>query len=166
MKVISGLMGDRHFFVEDCGNRSTLRKQRSGISQGCTLSPLLFITVMSAVMHDAVGLLSADARAAYDTLLIGASSKFLHEFLRAVAAAGHAYGLELHEDKFQLLQINCKDVVRNVSLDPISASPSLSYLGASLSSDGRAGSELSRRIGAAKADFRSLCKVWRHSCLT
>ena len=133
---------------------------------------------MSAVMHDAVGLLTPDARAAYgrgaladivyadDTLLVGASSKFLHEFLRAVAAAGHAYGLELHEDKFQLLQINCKDVVRNVSLDPINASSSLSYLGATLSSDGRAGSELSRRIGAAKADFRSLCKVWRHSSLT
>ena len=83
-----------------------------------------------------------------------------------MAAAGRAYGLELHEDKFQLLQINCHDVIRNVSLDPISASPSLSYLGAVLSSDGRAGSELSRRIGAAKADFRGLCKVWRHSSLT
>ena len=57
---------------------------------------------MSAIVHDAVGLLSPDARAAYDrgdladivyaddTLLAGASSKFLHEFLRAVAAAGLA----------------------------------------------------------------------------
>jgi len=133
---------------------------------------------MSAVMHDAVGLLSTQARAAYDrgdladivyaddTLLVGASSEFLEEFLRAVAAAGHAYGLELHEDKFQLLQINCSNVVRNVSLDAIDAKASLSYLGANLTSDGRAGSELSRRIGAAKADFRSLCKVWKHSCLT
>ena len=31
--------------------------------------------------------------------------------------------------------------------------------------DGRAGAELSRRIGMAKADFKSLCRVWRHSAL-
>ena len=42
----------------------------------------------------------------------------------------------------------------------------LRVLGASLAADGRVGSELSRRIGAAKGDFRNLCQVWRHSSLT
>ena len=61
LDAISGLMRDRHFLVEDCGCKSTLRKQRSGISQGCTLSPLLFVTVMTAVMHDAVSMLTPKA---------------------------------------------------------------------------------------------------------
>ena len=39
------------------------------------------------------------------------------------------------------------------------------YLGASLAADGFCDNELSRRIGMAKADFRSLMKVWRHSNL-
>jgi hypothetical protein len=42
----------------------------------------------------------------------------------------------------------------------------MTYLGASLASDGSVGSELSRRIGAASGDFRSLSKVWKHSALT
>ena len=178
LNAISGLMRNRHFFVQDCGCKSTLRKQRSGISQGCTLSPLIFVTVMTAVMHDAVSSLPQDARAAYDrgeladvvyaddTLLLGANVKYVEVFLRAVAAAGHAYGLELHEDKFQLLQVRCSSVVRNSNRDPIASQTNMTYLGAGLASDGRVGSELSRRIGAAKSDFRTLGKVWRHSSLT
>lgn len=42
----------------------------------------------------------------------------------------------------------------------------MEYLGAMLTSDGSNSHELSRRIGAAKADFRTLSKVWSHSALT
>ena len=41
----------------------------------------------------------------------------------------------------------------------------MQYLGAALSADGFCDNELARRIGMAKADFRSLCKIWRHSML-
>ncbi len=41
----------------------------------------------------------------------------------------------------------------------------MSYLGTVLTESGRVGSELGRRIGCAKADFKSLCKVWSHSSL-
>jgi hypothetical protein len=113
LQAIDGLMSSRPFFVGDSQQTSTLRAQSYGISQGCTLSPLLFIVVMSAVMHDAVKLLSPPAREAYekgaladivyadDTLLIGASAKHVQEFLRAVAAAGRTFGLQLHEGKFR-----------------------------------------------------------------
>ena len=46
LKAIGGLVRERTFFVEDGGFRSTARPQRSGISQGCTLSPLFFVIVM------------------------------------------------------------------------------------------------------------------------
>ena len=39
------------------------------------------------------------------------------------------------------------------------------YLGASLSADGRVDSEVARRIGAARADFRALQRVWAHASL-
>ena len=178
LEAIKGLMQNRCFFVQDCGCKSSLRRQRSGISQGCTLSPLLFVVVMTAVMHDAVSFLPEDARAAYDrgeladvvyaddTLLLGANVKYVEFFLRAVAAAGRAHGLELHEDKFQLLQVRCNSVVKNNAQEPIAAKTTMTYLGAGLASDGRVGSKLSRRIGAARGAFRSLSKVWRHSSLT
>lgn len=108
----------------------------------------------------------ADIVYADDTLLLGSSAKHLEEFLRAVAAAGKKYSLELHEGKFQLLQVGGGYNVRNASGQTIDTTRSLSYLGASLASDGRVGSELSRHIGSAKADFRAMHQVWKHTSLT
>ena len=170
-------MQERHFYVEDANIRSSFRRQRSGISQGFTLSPLIFVTIMSVIMHDAVASLPAAARAAYDkgdladlvyaddTLLIGTNSEHLHTFLTAVEAAGKSFGLELHSGKFQLLQIRTNEPVINTDGIPISAVSSLGYLGASLASDGRVGSELYRRIGIAKGDFSALRKVWNRTSL-
>ena len=123
-------------------------------------------------------MLSPEARSAYDrndladiifaddTLLLGSCAAHMEEFLRAVASAGQEFGLQLHEGKFQLLQVHCSDMIRNLSGASVPASPTMVYLGASLDSSGRAGSELARRIGMAKADFRSLAKVWRRSNLS
>ena len=108
----------------------------------------------------------ADLVYADDTLLIGASTKHLETFLAAVEAAGRYFGLELHDGKFQLLQVQTEERVRTTSGKDIASSKSLLYLGSSLCADGRIGSELSRRIGAAKADFQALTKVWRHSSLS
>jgi len=176
--VVASLMRERCFFVEDCGEKSSSRRQLSGISQGCTLSPLLFIVVMSALMHDSVAALSAPARQAYmrgdladlayadDTLLIGASSAHVTEFLSAVAQAGALYGMELHAGKFQLLQVQTSSKIHSVDGSPVPVTDHLSYLGSTLASDGRAAAELSRRIGMAKSDFKALSKVWTNSALT
>ena len=39
------------------------------------------------------------------------------------------------------------------------------YLGASLSADGRVDSQVAPTIGAARADFRTLLRVWAHASL-
>ena len=69
------------------------------------------MVALSAVMHDAVGMLSG-AKAAYergdladlvyadDTLLVGSNARYLEEFLHAVGSAGWAIGMELYDGKF------------------------------------------------------------------
>ena len=178
IEAMAGLMNERRFYVRDCGHVSEERHQRSGITQGCALSPLLFVTVMSVLMTDAVDLLSESARAAYkhgsladlafadDTLLMGVSLPHLTEFLQAVSSCGSHYGMSLHYDKFQLLQIHCEDDFIFPDGQRLKAAESMDYLGTALSADGRASSELCRRIGMAKADFNSLSKVWKHSSLS
>ena len=116
---VAALLQNRRFYVDERQTASSTKQQQSGISQGCTLSPLLFITVMSLVMQDAVALLSPAAQEAYkqgdladlafadDPLLLGVSKDILAEYLAAVATAGERYGLSLHYDKFQLLNIGC-----------------------------------------------------------
>ncbi len=176
--LIASPMKERPFYVDDAGARSEIRAQHSGITQGCTLSPLLFIVVMSALMYDAHGMLSADARAAYDrgdladiayaddTLLLGVSSQHLSEYLSAVAAAGNRYGMELHYQKFQLVNVRCDTQVWRPDGEAVDASNWMSYLGTVLAEDGHVGTELSRWIGRAKSDFKILSKVWNHSCLS
>ena len=136
---------------------------------------LLFIVLMSLLMHDAVGMLSPRAREAYergdladitfadDTLLLGASPKFLAEFLQAVVTAGARYSMELHYGKLQLLNVQCDLNLPMPNGQNLMPSPGMMYLGTVLNGNGQIGGELSRRIGCAKADFRTLCKVWQHS---
>jgi len=179
LDMIASMLGAREFSVRDCGSTSEACRQRSGISQGCTLSPLLFIMVMTVLLHDAVGLLGESAKAAYqkgdlsellfadDTLLIGVSDSCLTEFLDAVYTAGLRYGMELHPSKFQLISTSGgAQVYAPGTGNMVPVADSMVYLGSILTSDGKVERELSRRIGCAKADFDALAKVWTHSSLT
>jgi hypothetical protein len=133
--------------------------------------------LMTVLMHDAVGSLSAPARRAYqsgdladvvyadDTLLLGASDEHLGEFMRAVADAGKRYGMELHWGKFQLIQVQCQATVLRPDGNQIEAKAGMEYLGTVLTHDGLPGHELGRRIGMAKTDFLVLDKVWKQSSL-
>ena len=62
-------MVDRQFDVEEFGEESTREPLDSRNSQGCTLSPLLFLIVMGVFMHDAVAALGTDAKRVYDRRL-------------------------------------------------------------------------------------------------
>jgi len=99
-------------------------------------------------------------------LLIGASSKHLTEFLAAVALAGRRYGMDLHYDKFQLLNIQCDTRVIRPDGVTVDDSCRMVYLGTVISEHGSTDAELNRRIGQAKSDFRVLSKIWNHSNLS
>jgi hypothetical protein len=107
----------------------------------------------------------ADIAFADDTLLIGVSCPHISEYLAAVEISGRRFGMELHHDKFQLLQVNADGLVHLPSGTAVPASPSMGYLGTTLAEDGRIRSELGRRIGIARADFDTLSRVWSHSAL-
>ena len=133
---------------------------------------------MSALMHDAVSLLSPAARLAHtrgsltdiayadDTLLIGACPQHVGEFLAAVSTAGKRYGMSLHYGKFHLVQVQCEGGLSLPGGGHLAPEAGMNYLGTILAEGGRISSELSRRIGIAKAELETLSKVWRHSYLT
>lgn len=176
--VIAAIYADRSFTVKDCGQGSTSKKQRSGISQGCPLSPFLFVILMSVLMEDAVHKLSreekefldkgilAEVLYADDTLLIGVNGRSVQRFLQAVSDAGAAYGLSLHWGKLQLMQVRCSNDLLRPDCSKIEAKDTMTYLGTCLSSDGRISQELAKRLGLASADFRAMARMWKHTTLS
>ena len=179
LEMISGILLARRFYVKDFGSCSDERDQLLGISQGCTLSPLLFIVAMSVLLQDAVGLLGPSAAQLYstgdladlvyadDTLIIGVDRLHIEEYLQAVYIAGQRYGMELHFVKFQLISsLNVPHPVTTPLGTTIEPKLAMDYLGSSIHGDGCADHEISRRIAMARGDFDALAKTWTHSALT
>ena len=69
----------------------------------------------------------------------------------------------LHWGKTQSLPINSTDQVKQPDGTLMHEVTSLQYLGAVMDGHGRSDSEVSRKLGTAKGDFRVLSKVWRHA---
>ena len=176
--MVDGMLQARTFIVHECGHASDSRAQASGISQGCTLSPLLFIAVMTVLLADATASLGEAAATAYsrgelsdivyadDTLLLGVSPGLVNEYLQAVFVAGQRYGMELHWDKFQVLPIQTESLIQTPDGVDLPMKEEMNYLGAAISADGAMDHELNRRLGAAKHDFTTVSKLWSHSSLT
>ena len=175
--LIANIYSDRRFYVSDGHRASGQRRQRSGIAQGCPLSPFLFVMVMTILMKDATDKLGQEARTdmetgnmsillyADDTLLVGRSQQYLQELLDAVAWAGARAGMELHWDKFQLIEIGCDIRLRTPEGREIPAQDHLSYLGATLYSSGCVAKELNKRLGAAWAEFVKYERAWKHTAV-
>ena len=178
LRMITHIYERRFFSVVDGGSKSQAREQRSGISQGCPLSPFLFVMLMSVAMKDAEPLLSPSCLLALqarsldvvlyadDTLLIGSNESHLQEFLAAVATSGATYGMELHWSKFQLLQVNGSYQLAAPDGTAIAPSDLMTYLGASLYADGAVKSELNSKLGYAWAELKKLERLWKHTVLT
>jgi len=177
--MIDSMLKDRSYTVTDFGTTSEQHPQSSGISQGCTLSPLLFVTAMSVLLSDALQQLSPAAVAKYrqgdladlvyadDALLIGVQDQYLQEYLDAVYRAGQMYGMELHFGKFQMVSTDGRSAeLRTPDGKVIPTKSSMEYLGAVLHSDGCGDHEVTRRIAISTADFEALAVVWSRSALT
>ena len=178
LRMVRHIYTDRTFTVIGQATDSSERTQRSGISQGCPLSPFLFVMLMTVIAHDAAErmpgefgqqlgaggldvLLYAD-----DTLLIGSNEKALQALLDSTAHVGAQYGMALHWSKFQLLSIGKVYRLHTPAGEAIAANSVMKYLGVNLHSDGDAGKELHGKIGHAWGDFCKLNRFWKRTSLS
>jgi len=156
---------------------SSARAQRAGISQGCPLSPFLFVILMTVVVSDSVLELGPEARTAFqkerlrvllyadDTLLMGDNANFVQQLLDATVTVGARFGLTLHCKKFQLLRIRCPGKLMAPDGTEIPSSDTIVYLGATLDTSSQINRELNKKIGLAWGIFAKLLRLWNHSSL-
>ena len=83
--------------------------------------------------------------------------------MEAITRAGGTYGLKLNWSKVEVLPIGCTpQLVSNTGQD-IKQQHCMAYLGSVLCADGSSGSEVARRLGAAREELAKLSRVWKHS---
>ena len=74
--------------------------------------------------------------------------------------------MELHENKFQLLPIQCAPALQAPDGSPTPCRARMEYLGTTLTDDVHDNHELVKRIAMAEKDLIALSNVWRRSSLT
>jgi hypothetical protein len=165
LQLIRAIYTARHFSVRDAGETSNTHPQHFGICQGCPLSPFLFSMLMTVLMHDAkasllskgqqltTDLFANDLLYADDTLVIDVTSARVEQFMQTIGEAGLQRGLVFNWSKLELMSVRCAGTVAKPDGTHVKETRVMKYLGSLLCNDGRIGSELGSRIGAAQAEF-------------
>ena len=175
VEMIQAIYQHRRFVVRDAGQTSTWHTQLYGISQGCPLSPFLFILLVAVLLADAKA--AACASKSYhlpkhfpselvyadDTIILAAEEASAHTYMLAIEKAGREYGLCLNWSKCEVMTVRTHGIIKSPEGVELPIKVSITYLGSLISSDGRVATELSRRFGKAKGEFHSLKRVWMHA---
>ena len=138
--IIDYIYGNKKFTVSNLGSVFDVRNQLAGISQGCPLSPFLFIILMTIIMGDAKRKLSQqscqladqipvhDLLYADDTLLIDVYGHNIQKYMDAVIEIGGQYGLLINWKKVGILAIKCETAIYDNEGNDVDNKQSINYL--------------------------------------
>ena len=174
--AIQALYEGVDFFVKAEGNVSQLKKQATGIRQGCPLSPYLFLIVMTVMFHDIyqrcrgqvqhgmlprftfMELLYAD-----DTMLVGNSARAINRLLLEIEIESGYYNLRLNRTKCLSMCMYGSNHIHFQDGTVMKQASEVTYLGGTLTKDVQPKVEIQNRIGMAMEAVRSLEGLWKHT---
>ena len=177
INILRGMYADNQCCVRHEGKQSEWFHVKTGISQGCVISPVLFLVVIDWVMRRVTvdqprglvwGLTARleDCNFADDIALLSHNQKSIQEKTDRVDRAARSVGLKIHPSKSKMMKLKnrstTKTIVPNVELEEVQ---DFKYLGSYISTDSNIEKEISTRIGLAAQAFNRLQSIWKSTAL-
>ena len=177
INIIKDMYKDNRCCVRHAGKHSDWFQVKTGVRQGCIISPLLFLVVIDWVMKKATsdkprGIIwnvfsrLEDCDFADDIGLISHTHKDIQEKTDRVDKFARSIGLKIHPSKSKLMRVKTKShhavTVRGESLETVE---DFKYLGSIISADSNIEREISSRIGQAAYAFRKLNNIWKSTSI-
>ena len=146
---------------------------KTGVRQGCLLSPLLFLLTIDWIMKATTEnkrngiqwtLWSQleDLDFADDLALLSHSHQQMQDKTQDLARISQSTGLIIHPGKTKVLKINInRDEGIRINDKTIEEVDSFTYLGSIIDSKGGVEADVKTRIGKARGAFRKLQNIWR-----
>nr|KAG5695646.1 hypothetical protein BaRGS_029136 [Batillaria attramentaria] len=151
---------------------------RTGVRQGCILSPTIFLMVVDWVMRQATdgkrtGIQWTfskhleDLDFADDIALLSHKQQDAQEKLNRVAEEAEKTGLKINISKTEVMRVNHKqhDPIR-LHQEDIKEVDKFVYLGSVVSKDGGTDEDIKSRTNKARHAFRTLRPIWRSTALS
>ena len=177
INIVKDMYANNACCVRHEGQQSEWFQVKTGVRQGCIISPLLFLIVIDYVMKISTedkprglvwGLFHRleDSDFADDIALLSHTQEDIQEKTDRVAANSRKVGLKIHASKTKIMKAKTK-FQEPVTVDgkPLEEVKHFKYLGSFISSDSNIEKEVSTRIGLAAQAFKKLNNIWKSSTI-
>ena len=145
---------------------------KTGVRQGCLLSPFLFLLAMDWIMKTTnsghrngiqwtLTRQLEDLDFADDVALLSHSHKQMQTKMDRLSIVSNSTGLHIHSGKTKVLRINATDAPISLQGSPVEDVESFTYLGSVINKQGGVDEDIKIRIQKARAAFIMLRNIWR-----
>ncbi|VDP23927.1 unnamed protein product [Schistosoma margrebowiei] len=151
---------------------------KTGVKQGCLLSPFLFLLVIDWIMKTSTSegkhgiqwtsrIQLDDLNFADDLALLSQTQQQMQGKTNSVGAASAAVGLNIHRGKSKVLRYNttCTDPI-TFDREDLEDVKTFTYLGSIIDEHGGSDADVKARIAKARAAYLQLRNIWNSKQLS